>query len=105
MWSSTQSRSGLQARAVDVTSAVCAWLIRNGGHGMSHHHLQMSRARTRQKRKALHMLVLSGVLRPSRIELRYALPLLNHEDQSSACHDESKTAAHSSRLLEKSSSW
>lgn len=68
---------------------------------MSHRHLQMSRARTRQKRKALHMLVLSGVLRPSRIELRYALPLLNHEDQSSACHDESKTAAHSSSLLRK----
>ena len=68
---------------------------------MSHRHLQMSRARTRQKRKALHMLTLSGVLRPSRVELRYALPLLNDEDQSSACHDDSETAVHSSSVLRK----
>lgn len=59
---------------------------------MSHRHLQMSRARTRQKRKALHMLTLSGVLRPSRVELRYALPLLN---------DDSETAVHSSSFLRK----
>jgi len=39
---------------------------------------------TRQKRKALHMLILSGVVRPSYAKLRYAIPLLNSEDHSSA---------------------
>jgi hypothetical protein len=29
-----------------------------------------------QKRKALHMLTLSGVVRPSHVELRYTIPLL-----------------------------
>lgn len=47
------------------------------------------------------MLALSGVVRPSHIELRYAIPLLNGEDQSDACHEESEIAVHSSGLLKK----
>ena len=39
---------------------------------------------TRQKGEALHMLALSGVVRPSHVGLRYAISLLNAEDQSSA---------------------
>ncbi|MGQ0665430.1 MAG: hypothetical protein ACT4O4_00185 [Nitrospiraceae bacterium] len=34
------------------------------------------RERARQKRKALHMLALSGVVRPSHIELRYTVPIM-----------------------------
>ena len=33
------------------------------------------RSRTKQKRTALHMLALSGVVRPSHVELRYATPI------------------------------
>jgi len=34
------------------------------------------RERARQKRNALHMLALSGVIRPSHIELRYTVPIM-----------------------------
>lgn len=34
------------------------------------------RDRARQKRKALRMLALSGVVRPSHVELRYPIPIL-----------------------------
>ena len=34
------------------------------------------RERAQQKRKAIHMLALSGVVRPSHVELRYTVPLL-----------------------------
>jgi hypothetical protein len=34
------------------------------------------RLRARQKRKALQMLALSGVVRPSDVELRYPIPLI-----------------------------
>ena len=37
---------------------------------------RLSRERTRQKQKALHMLALSGVVRPSHVELRYSIPIL-----------------------------
>lgn len=33
------------------------------------------RERAKQKQKALHMLALSGVVRPSHVELRYPVPL------------------------------
>lgn len=39
-------------------------------------HWRTSRERARQKRKVLHMLALSGVVRPSHIELRYTVPIL-----------------------------
>jgi hypothetical protein len=63
--------------------------------------LRMYIERTRQKRKALHMLSLSGVVRPSHVELRYAIPRLNIEDQSRALHEESGTAVQPSSFLQK----
>lgn len=39
-------------------------------------HWRTYRERIQQKRKALRMLALSGVVRPSDIELRYYLPML-----------------------------
>ena len=79
------------------------WLLanENGGHCMLLHHFQIYRARTRQKRKALRMLALSGVVRPSHVELRYAIPFLNMEDQSSAFQGNPVTAVRPSRLLHK----
>ena len=74
---------------------------KNGGLSMPLHHLRTSMHRTRQKRKALHMLALSGVVRPSHVELRYATPLLNIEEQSSALQDKPVTAVRLSSLLQK----
>ena len=56
---------------------------------------------TRQKGAALHMLTLSGVVRPSHVGLRYAIHLLNTEDQSNAVHDKSVTAVQPSNFLRK----
>lgn len=39
------------------------------------HDLKLRRARTKQKQTALHMLVLSGVIRPGHVELRYTTPV------------------------------
>jgi hypothetical protein len=39
------------------------------------HSIKNSRARAKQKRNALHMMALSGVIRPSHVELRYGTPL------------------------------
>lgn len=39
------------------------------------HDLKLRHARTKQKRAALHMLTLSGVIRPGHSELRYETPL------------------------------
>lgn len=38
-------------------------------------YIKLLRARTKQKRTALHMLALSGVVRPGHVELRYATPI------------------------------
>ena len=38
-------------------------------------YITLRRARKKQKRSALHMLALSGVVRPSHVELRYATPI------------------------------
>ena len=57
--------------------------------------------RTRQKRKALHMLALSGVVRPSHVELRYAISRLNLEDQSNVFQERPVTAVRASNLLQK----
>jgi hypothetical protein len=38
-------------------------------------YIKMHRAHKKQKRTALHMLALSGVVRPSHVELRYATPI------------------------------
>jgi hypothetical protein len=39
------------------------------------HSIKNSRARAKQKRNALRMMALSGVIRPSHVELRYGTPL------------------------------
>jgi len=38
-------------------------------------YIKLHRAHKKQKRTALHMLALSGVVRPSHVELRYAAPI------------------------------
>jgi|GEM_PF-6649162 hypothetical protein len=63
--------------------------------------LQTEIEHTRQKRKALHMLILSGVVRPSYTKLRYAIPLLNSEDPSSAIQEKPITAVRPSSLLQR----
>ena len=37
--------------------------------------MRLRRTRMKQKRTALHMLALSGVIRPSHVDLRYATPV------------------------------
>jgi hypothetical protein len=39
------------------------------------HYIKLRRARAKQKQTALHMLSLSGVLRPGHVELRYTTPI------------------------------
>jgi hypothetical protein len=38
-------------------------------------YIKLRRAHKKQKRTALHMLALSGVVRPSHVELRYSTPI------------------------------
>jgi hypothetical protein len=38
-------------------------------------YIKLRRAHKKQKRTALHMLALSGAIRPSHVELRYATPI------------------------------
>ena len=38
-------------------------------------YIKLRRAHRKQKRTALHMLAVSGVVRPSHVELRYATPI------------------------------
>jgi hypothetical protein len=38
-------------------------------------YIKLRRVHKKQKRNALHMLALSGVVRPSHVELRYATPI------------------------------
>ena len=40
-------------------------------------YMRLRRARMKQTQAALHMLTLSGVVRPSHLELRYTTPLAN----------------------------
>ncbi len=47
------------------------------------------------------MLILSGVVRPSYAKLRYAIPLLNSDDQSSACQGKPIRAVRPSSLRQK----
>lgn len=71
---------------------------KNGGHGMPRQQLHAQQERTQQNQKALHLLVLSGVVRPSYAKLRYAIPFLNSDDPST---DKSVPAVRSSSLLQK----
>jgi hypothetical protein len=65
---------------------------------MPRYQLQAERERTQQNQKVLHLLVLSGVVRPSYAKLRYAIPFLNSEDPYT---DKSVPAVQSSSLLQK----
>ncbi|MCX5720868.1 MAG: hypothetical protein NT179_02405 [Nitrospirae bacterium] len=58
------------------------------------HDLKLRHARTKQKRAALHMLTLSGVIRPSHSELRYEAPLA----RMTALDSESTSLQHSQTL-------
>ena len=40
-------------------------------------YIKLRRAHKKQKRTALHMLAVSGVVRPSHVELRYEAPIVN----------------------------
>ena len=40
-------------------------------------YMKLRRAHKKQKRTALHMLALSGAVRPSHVEIRYATPIAN----------------------------
>ena len=51
-------------------------------------HYRQTRA---QKKKALHLLALSGVLRPSTIELRYTAPL-SHVSDEPLCEEQAPIA-------------
>ena len=65
------------------------------------HRLRVSMDRIRQKRKAIQMLALSGVVRPSHVELRYATQFLNSEGQSSAAQEKPVPAVRSLNFLRK----
>ena len=70
----------------------------NGGHRMP---LRTKIEHTHHKRMALHMLILSGAVRPSYAKLRYAIPLLNSEDQSSAFQENPIRTVRPSSLRQK----
>jgi hypothetical protein len=77
------------------------WANENGGHSMLRHQLRTEIEHTQHIRKALHMLILSGVVRPSYAKFRYAIPLMNSEDQSGAFQKKLVIAARPSNLLQK----
>ena len=58
---------------------------------------QMSLDRTRQKQKALHMLILSGVVRPSHIGLRYLTLSTQADERTNDSQNNSPSAT--SRIL------
>ncbi|NOS77026.1 MAG: hypothetical protein HOP35_03700 [Nitrospira sp.] len=55
-------------------------------------HYRQARA---QKKKALHLLALSGVVRPSTIELRYTAPL-SHIPTEPSCNEQTSIAQNAS---------
>jgi hypothetical protein len=61
--------------------------------------LNMYRGRTERKRKALHMLILSGVVRPSHTELRYTTLLSQAEEESNGSSNSAVSPAHASDYL------
>ncbi len=64
------------------------------------HRLRMYRNRTTQKRTALHMLILSGVVRPSHIGLRYTTLLTQAEEQTSdSLNSPSQVSNHLHRFI------
>lgn len=63
------------------------------------HRLQMHLERRRRKRNALHMLMLSGVVRPSHIELRYTTLLTQAEEPTNNSQNSALSSAQSSNHL------
>ena len=61
--------------------------------------LKMYLGRTERKRKALHMLILSGVVRPSHIELRYTTLLTQAEEETNGSKDSALSSAQASNHL------
>lgn len=61
--------------------------------------LKMYLDRTERKRKALHMLILSGVVRSSHTELRYTTLLSQAEEESNGSPDSTLSPAHASTRL------
>jgi len=61
--------------------------------------LRMYLGRTERKRKALHMLMLSGVVRPSHTELRYTTLLSQTEEESTSAQHSALSPTHASNYL------
>ncbi|WP_413936481.1 hypothetical protein [Nitrospira sp. BLG_1] len=66
---------------------------------MSVSRLHMYRGRTERKRKALHMLMLSGVVRPSHIALRYTSLVPQIEEQTEGSQHNALSPTHLSNQL------
>lgn len=66
---------------------------------MSVSRLHMYRGRTERKRKALHMLMLSGVVRPSHIALRYTSLAPQIEEQTEGAQYNALSPTHLSNQL------
>lgn len=66
---------------------------------MPRHQLQTEIEHTQQRQKALHLLILSGVVRPSDVKLHYAISPLNSDEQSHATQEKPVTALRLSSLL------
>ena len=62
------------------------------------------RIRALQKRKALQMLALSGVVRPSDVELRYPIPLIKIGGTHTAPEAQSSSNEHKTSPISESSS-
>jgi hypothetical protein len=73
----------------------------NGGYQMLLRYFRTCREQTRQKQKVLHMLALSGVIRPSHIGLRYTIPLLTIEGTASSFQKKLAPPVRPSGLLQK----
>ena len=70
-----------------------------GGYEMALHYVLTYFDRKRQRRKTLQMLSLSGVIRPSHVEIRYATPLLKAEEQTDFFLDNTVPLTSPSSLL------
>lgn len=68
---------------------------------MPSHQLRIEIERTQQRQRALHLLILSGVVRPSDVKLHYAISPLNSDDQSHAFLEKSVPAVQPLSLRQK----
>ena len=72
---------------------------RRGGYEMALHYVQTYFDRKRHRRRTLQMLSLSGVIRPSHVEVRYTTPLLKAEEQTDFFLDNTIPLTNHSSLL------